>query len=95
MARHVVRPFRCVRKIVGFLWDQTFKKCFEISPRRRIGVLKNDQARARMLDEYGRQPAADLALPDNLLNPLRYFIGPLAVRPDLEFRIISTRHRNA
>ena len=48
-----------------------------------------------MLDEYRRQPVADLAVPDKLLNPLSYFIGPLAVRPDLEFTIISTRHRNA
>jgi len=47
-----------------------------------------------MLDEYRRQPVADLAVPDKLLNPLSYFIGPLAVRRDPEFSIINTSHTN-
>ena len=66
---HVVRPFHRMRKVRGFLWDQTRKEFFKVDSGRRVRILENNQARACMFDENRGKPVPDSAFPDNLLNP--------------------------
>lgn len=55
MRSHIVRPFRCMPKILAAFRHQSLKKVPHIERHVWVGILLNHQRTGRVLDECGQQ----------------------------------------
>lgn len=70
MARHVVRPLRCV-PVIGIPRRQSRKGVFEILEHIRIGILLNQERGGCVLNEHREQPRFDIGAGDEILHFIR------------------------
>jgi|GEM_PF-4465204 len=68
MAWHIISTLVGVDEIGRVLGYQAVKKCMEVCPRGRVGVLHDDETGTGVLHKYGHCPGRHLALPHYLGN---------------------------
>ncbi len=71
----IIGTFGGVSKVAGVFRHETFKEFLQINSRGVIGVFKDHQAGARMLEENGRCAGAHPALPHNRLHLRGNLVG--------------------
>jgi len=90
--RHVIAAFRTVSKVISIFRHQTIEKFLQVMSRRGIGVFHENDATTRVLNKHRDCPIAQVALIDFRLDIIRDFVGPFAIRANLELILVNT-HR--
>ena len=78
--------------VVCVFGHKLFEKLFEISPRRRSGILHDDQTATRVAHEHRHGAGLDFALRDNLLDLIGDFIRSLAACRYFEIFCVGMYH---
>jgi hypothetical protein len=90
--RHVIAAFRTMSKVVSIFRHQTIEKFLQVMSRRGIGIFHENEAATRVPNKYGDCPIAQTALVDLRLDIVGDFVGPFAIRANLELILVNT-HR--
>ena len=80
----VIGAFGSVGKVFALFRHQPFEKRFEIDTRGAVGIFKDDQTRARVLNENRSGAGADAAFRNDAIDFVGDFISAFSLRPDFK-----------